>query len=289
MQKRSIDVPGGRVALYESGCAGVEPALLLLSGGPAWSCEALLAGHERLAAAGRRVISWDPLGCGGSDNPQKPELWTLERYVREVDAVRRALELERVHLLGQDWGAMVAVEAALLWPECLASLILLTAIGDVDFHLVEAERLRNRLPAGQVAAMKMHEAAGTTDDPAYEEAMMEIFRRHVCRLDPWPEPFRRSAESVNKPIYDRLQGPDEFNFSGEIAGWSCLDRIGSLTMPSLVMVGRHDWCTVGESERLHAALPDSTLTIFEESAHIPYFEEPDAYDAALSAFLSAHD
>ena len=101
MNKSLVEVSGGRVEVYDTG-PGKDPALLLVSGGPAWSCEALLAGHEWIAATGRRVVSWDQLGCGESDNPQDPNLWTLERYVLEVDAVRRALDLERVHLLGQD-------------------------------------------------------------------------------------------------------------------------------------------------------------------------------------------
>ena len=284
---RFVDVVGGRVAVYDTGGSGA--ALLLVAGGPGWSCESLFAGHARLADSGRRVVAWDPLGCGRSDNPADPSLWTLERYGDEVEAVRAALNLGAIHLLGQDWGAMVAVEAALKRPSAIRSLTLLTAIGDVDVHLAEAERLRGDLAPETVAMMKRREADGTTDHADYDDAMMEIFARHVCRLDPWPEPFRRSVESLNKPLYDHLQGPNEFRFTGVIAGWSCLDRIGKLTMPSCVMVGRHGWCTPHEAALLADALPNANLTVFGESGHIPYFEEPAAYDAALSGFLAASD
>lgn len=284
---RFADVPGGRVAVYDTGGSGV--ALLLVAGGPGWSCQSLFAGHARLAERGRRVVAWDPLGCGQSDNPTDTALWTLERYSDEVEAVREALALGDVHLLGQDWGAMVAVEAALKKPSGIKSLVLLTAIGDVDVHLAEAERLRGDLAPETVAMMKRREADGTTDHADYDAAMMEIFARHVCRLDPWPEPFRRSVESLNKPLYDHLQGPNEFRFTGAIAGWSCLDRIGGLAMPACVMAGRHGWCTPHEATLLADALPNAQLAVFEESGHIPYFEEPDAYDAVLSGFLAASD
>lgn len=284
---RFADVTGGRVAVYDTG--GPDPALLLVAGGPGWSCESLFAGHARLAESGRRVIAWDPLGCGRSDNPADPSLWILERYSDEVETVRAALDLGDVHLLGQDWGAMVAIEAALENPSTIKSLTLLTAIGDVDVHLTEAERLRGELAPDIVVMMKRREADGTSDHADYDAAMMEIFARHVCRLDPWPEPFRRSVESLNKPLYDYLQGPNEFRFTGVIAGWSCLDRIGGLGMPACVMVGRHGWCTPHEATLLADALPNAQLTVFEQSGHIPYFEEPDAYDAALSSFLAASD
>ena len=166
---------------------------------------------------------------------------------------------------------MLAIEAALRRPKTIRSLILLTAIGDVDAHLAEAERLRAKLAPDTVAMMKQREADGTTDHPDYDAAMMEIFARHVCRLDPWPAAFRRSVESLNKPLYDHLQGPNEFRFTGVIAGWSCLDCLDTLTMPACVMVGGHGWCTPHEAQLICDALPQAELTVFEASGHIPYF------------------
>ncbi len=282
-----VHVPGGKVAVYDTGGSG--PVLMLVSGGPGWSCEALFEGHRPIADRGRRVVSWDQLGCGQSDNPADPSLWTLERYADEIDAVRTALELGDIHLLGQDWGAMLAIEAAFVRRVNLKSLIVLTAIGDINVHLDEAERLRGALAPETVAMMKRREADGTTDHPDYDAAMMEIFARHVCRLDPWPEPFRHSVESLNKPLYDHLQGPNEFRFTGVIAGWSCLDRLAALDVPACVMVGRHGWCTPHEAGLIADALPHAQLTVFEESGHIPFFEEPDAYYDTLSRFLSASD
>lgn len=282
-----VDVPGGNVAVYDTG--GSEPALMLVSGGPGWSCDALFEGHLALANSGRRVVAWDQLGCGNSDNPTDTGLWTLERYAGEVERVRAGLGLGPVHLLGQDWGAMLAVEAALERPTTLKSLILLTAIGDVDVHRDEAERLRSKLPPATVAMMKQHEADGTTDHPDYDMAMMDIFARHVCRLDPWPDAFRRSVESLNKLLYDHLQGPNEFRFTGVIAGWSCLDRLDALNLPAIVMVGGLGWCTPHEAELLAGALPCSQLVVFEESGHIPYFEESEAYLDTLSRFLADTD
>ena len=81
---------------------------------------------EALAATGRRVIFYDQLGCGKSATPSNPSLWTVDLYVREVDAVRQALELDRVHLLGQSWGGMLGMEYALTQPTEPTGLMSLT-------------------------------------------------------------------------------------------------------------------------------------------------------------------
>jgi proline-specific peptidase len=96
--------------------------LLCLHGGPG-------AGHDYLeslaamADTGRRVIFYDQIGCSRSSIPEsKPEMWTVDLFVEEVDAVRDALGLDRTHLLGQSWGGMLAMEYALTQPPGLASL-----------------------------------------------------------------------------------------------------------------------------------------------------------------------
>ena len=96
--------------------------LLCLHGGPGAPHD-YLEPLEEMAAEGRRVIFYDQLGCGNSDQPHDPSMWTVDLFVEEVGVVRRALGLERVHILGQSWGGMLAMEYALTQPEGLASLI----------------------------------------------------------------------------------------------------------------------------------------------------------------------
>src|SRR5947209_10356509 len=86
--------------------------LLTLHGGPG-------VGHDyienlaALASDTRRVILSDQLGCGRSDQPDDISLWRVERFVEEVATIRRALGLDKVHLLVQSWGGMLAIEYAL--------------------------------------------------------------------------------------------------------------------------------------------------------------------------------
>ena len=172
---------------------GEEPGklpLLLLHGGPG-AAHDYLESLAAMAETGRRVIFYDQLGCGSSAIPEsKPELWTVGLYVEEVDAVRRALGLERIHLLGQSWGGMLGMEYALTQPAGLVSLTVASSPASMTQWVAEANRLREELPPEVQGTLLRHEAAGTTDDPEYHAAMEVFYERHVCRVKPTPEYVR---------------------------------------------------------------------------------------------------
>jgi pimeloyl-ACP methyl ester carboxylesterase len=174
------------------GTSGNVP-LLLLHGGPG-------AGHDYLEplaglADDRAVIFYDQLGCGRSDQPDDPSLWHIDRFVREIDTVRAALGLERVHILGQSWGGWLA-------------------------------------------------------------------------------------------IYNTINGPTEFTVIGNLKDWDRIDRLGEITAPTLITVGRHDEITPACAETIHQGIAGSRLTVFENSAHCAHLEETGAYLATVAAFLA---
>jgi proline-specific peptidase len=103
-----LDVPGGRVWYRRLGAGDATP-LLMLHGGPGAGSDYIAPLGEALAAD-RPVVLWDQLGCGRSEQPDDTSLWTLDRFVAEVDAVRDALGLDRIHLFGQSWGGWLAIE-----------------------------------------------------------------------------------------------------------------------------------------------------------------------------------
>jgi L-proline amide hydrolase len=69
--------------------------------------------------------------------------------------------------------------------------------------------------------LRQHEQAGTTDEVAYEEAMQHFYQRHVCRLDPWPEPWRRALAKrmANPEVYNTMCGSSEFLVIGTLKEW----------------------------------------------------------------------
>ena len=260
--------------------------LLCLHGGPGATHD-YLEPLEAMAATGRRVIFYDQLGAGNSDHPHNPSLWTVSLFVEELGVVRQALGLERVHILGQSWGGMLGMEYAFTQPPGLASLIVADSPASIPQWVAEANRLRVQLPPDVQETLLEHEAAGTTDDAAYQEAMLVFYRRHVCRLDPWPECVNRTFEKLSKypEVYNTMNGPSEFHVIGVIKDRDIVDRLGEIHVPTLVISGRHDEATPAIAETVHSGILGSEWVLFENSSHMPHVEEPERYRQVLTSFL----
>lgn len=261
--------------------------LLTLHGGPG-AAHDYLEPLEALAVTGRRVIFYDQLGCGRSSKPHDPSMWTVDLFVEEVAAVRQALGLACIHLLGQSWGGMLAMEYVVTMPSGLASLTIASSPASMPQWVAEANRLRASLPADVQETLLKHEAAGTTQDPEYEEAMMVFYRRHVCRMDPWPDCLNRTfAQLVKDPeVYHTMNGPSEFHVIGTLKNWTIVDRLGRIKVPTLVTSGRYDEATPAIAETVHRSIAGSEWVVFEESSHTAHIEEPERYRQVLDQFLS---
>ena len=261
--------------------------LLCLHGGPGTPHD-YLEPLEEMAGTGRRVIFYDQLGCGNSDHPHDPSLWTVDLFVEELGVVREAVGLDRVHLFGNSWGGMLAMEYALTRPRGLASLVLESSPASIGQWIDEANRLRGELPPKVQETLLKHEQAGTTDDPAYEEAMMVFYRRHLCRLDPWPDYVNRTFTKLeeNPEVYHTMNGPSEFHVVGTLRDWDIVDRLAEIRLPTLVTSGRYDEATPAIAEAVHRGIPGSEWVLFKHSSHMAHAEEPERYQRVLDQFLS---
>jgi len=154
--------------------------------------------------------------------------------------------------------------------------------------MAEANRLRAELPPEVQEILFKHEEAGTTDNPAYQEAMMVFYQRHLCRLDPWPDCLNRTFEKLmkNPEVYNTMWGSSEFHATGTLKDWDILNRLGEIRIPTLVIGGRYDEATPVITETLHNGIPGSELVIFEHSSHMPHIEETQCYIQVLDQFLS---
>jgi len=287
-----IDFRGYRVwyaIVGEEQVAGKLP-LLCLHGGPG-AAHDYLESLAEIAKAGRRVIFYDQLGCGNSDQPDNPSLWTVPLFREEVGVVRRALGLDRFHLLGQSWGGMLAMEYALTQPSGVASLTIASSPASMIQWVAEANRLRRNLPADVQTTLEHHEAAGTTDSSEYQSAMMVFYRRHVIRVDPMPEFVARSFAKLerNPQVYRTMNGPSEFFVVGTLKDWDIVARLSEIGTPTLVTSGRHDEATPLIAETVHRGIRGSQWVVFENSSHMAHAEEPDRYMTVLDEFLCYHE
>jgi proline iminopeptidase len=277
-----VEVEGGRVWYHIEGDGPGVP-LLTLHGGPGVSHDYL----EPLASLGdeRPVVFYDQLGAGKSDRPRDARLWTVERCVREVQAVRDALALREAHIFGQSWGTMLAVDYALTGAAGVRSLVLSNPCLSVSRWARDTERLIGELPDDVGAIIEKHRKEETYDDPEFQRALGTWYRRHMCRLDPWPEVMTRTAASGNRAVYTAMWGPTDFVATGATRNYERTEELHRLGMPVLFLTGRHDAATPETTTYYQQHTPGAELAILEECSHSPHLEEPDAFMATVRDFL----
>jgi proline-specific peptidase len=264
--------------------------LLCLHGGPGATHD-YLETFDIMADTGRRVIYYDQLGCGRSDiGVSKPEMWTIPLYVEEVDVVRKALGLERIHLLGQSWGGMLAMEYLFTQPQGVASAIIESSPASMIQWVEEANRLREELPPDVQATLLRHEADGTTDTQDYQDAVNVFYQRHLCRV-PIPDYMQRSMDYITKggEVYNTMNGPSEFHVIGTIKDWDVRHRLPEINVPTLLLSGRYDEATPLIMETVQQGIRGSKWIVFENSSHSSHIEETDRVMQVVTEFISQHE
>lgn len=279
---RFVDVPGGRVWCEVVG-AGEGLPLLVLHGGPGFPHN-YVRSLEALSDE-RPVVFYDQLGCGLSDRPDDPSLWTTDRAVAELAAVRLSIGLDRFHLLGQSWGSMLATDYALTRPGGIASLILASPCISIPRWVEDATRFRQALPPDVQQVIDSHEAAGNTGCPEYVAAMLVYYKRHVCRMEPWPQELELAFAGEGHQVYETMWGPSEFTVTGTLRDFDRSGRLEEIDARTLFTCGRHDEATPETVGWYRSLLPGAELTVFEESSHLAHLEERDRYNALVRAFL----
>lgn len=134
------------------------------------------------------------------------------------------------------------------------------------------------------ATLDRHEAAGTTAAREYEAASTEFYRRHVCRLDPWPNSLMRTFEQLNHAIYGRMQGPNEFVINGIHKDYDLTPRLPEITVPTLFTCGRYDEMRPEDTGWYASLVPGAEFVVFEESSHMAHLEEPGRCQQVLRDF-----
>ena len=182
-----LELPEGRIA-YEVLGAGDGPPVLALHGGPGVGRKYLRA-LVPLSAGKRPIVIYDQVGCGDSSKPPvDDQIWSVDLFAEEVARVRDALGLERLHLLGQSWGGMLAIEYMMrARPAGVASLVLCDTAASVSQWLREMAAQRAALPDDLRAALDEADRTGNYESADFQRAAFVYYARHSVRgADEWP-------------------------------------------------------------------------------------------------------
>lgn len=260
--------------------------LLMVHGGPGCPSRYLRDSHEPLATDGLRLVTWDQLGCGESERPQHPALWTLERAVQEMETVRRALELGPIDVLGQSWGGVLGLEYLLRFPDNIGRFVAADTAFDLPRMQRGFEEKKAALGAETCRMMARHEALGTVDHPEYQAAVTLLMYRHMCRMHPWPDALPWCLQNLGTEVFARMFGPYFFQCTGNIRDWNRMDDLWTVETPVLLVHGEHDYIIPEIASAARDRLPNGRLAYFEGCSHMPFFEAPEQYLASVGSFLA---
>ncbi len=283
-------VPDGPVVEWEALGDGDEP-LVWVEGGP--GLPAHLARADVVPVLDRfRCHLVNAPGSGRSTPPVTEEGYDLARIVGFFESWRRAVGLGPVTLMGHSWGGLVAPAWAALHPEGVRRLIVIDGYagsGSVDPAAAQAEqqqaldRVRDR-PWFAAAWGAWEEGLGLTGRT--EEALVDAFRAMLPMYFAEPddpvmavhiERIRRELR-LHASIVDAWEGErEDADYRPLLAGVQC---------PTLIIVGEHDWiCGPLWNRALAAAIPSSRLVEMPGVGHLPQYEAPAAFRAAIDAWL----
>ncbi len=279
-----IKVTGGNVWYKIVGNKKGTP-LVMLHGGPGFPSDAL----QTLDALSKnnQLIFYDQLGCGRSDRPQDKSLWKKERFVDELETIRQTLNIDHMHLLGHSWGSMLAVMYALQYPKRVKSLILSGPFLSVKQWIDDANKLKQKLPLKIQNILNQHETSGTTDSEEYKKATLAFYKKHLCRMDPFPQPMQKTAQGAGLDVYLTMWGPTEFHCTGNLKGFDLTSKLHNITVPVLLLCGKYDEATPETTQYYASLFPHAQIKVFKKSAHAAYLEEKENYIKTVKDFLKS--
>ena len=262
-----------------------EGEVLCLHGGPGATHDYLLSMAD-LADRGYRVTFYDQLGCGRSQLPRNTALFVPERYVEEVEAFRKEMGLVSPHIIGSSWGGMLAIAYALKYQRNMKTMTTVGGLHSVPLTLREMERMKRGLPRNVQKTLARYE--GDNENPEYLAAVMVFYKKHLCRLDPWPAEVTYSLDHISRPVYGTMNGPNEFTIIGNTRYWDVTDRLRTIRVPTLVLGGRFDEVSPLVAREIHEHVRGSELTIFPNSSHLAFWEERESFMERVLRFLRRH-
>lgn len=282
---------GGDYELYYRRYGHGDDVLLGVHGGPGMPHDYLLplAAH---ADDDLSVYLYDQFGVDRSDTPAPGDFdrYTVEHYRDEIETVRRAIDPDGFHVYGQSWGGMIAQEYALEYGGNLDSLILANTLADSETAHESMRAVLEELPETDQTIIEEHEAKRAFDAPEYDAALDQAYRDHVCRFDEYPDPVAYTFDNIAMDVYGLMWGPNEYvlHDTARLRDWDIRDQLPDIDVPTLVLTGGYDEISPEIARDIADSIPTADLVEFDNSSHMPFWEQPAQHYETVESFLTDH-
>ena len=293
-----IKTPKGTFKVWTK-TVGNNPKIkvLLLHGGPGLTHELYECFDGYFPNESIEYIYYDQLGSYYSDQPNDNSLWTNERFVEEVEQVRKASGCDNTnfYILGQSWGGILAMEYALKYQKNLKGLIISNMMASAPAYNKYAEEvLGPKLPKAVFDQIKTFEKNKDYTNPKYTELLFKYYyTEHILRMpvDQWPESINRAFKHINSNVYVYMQGPSEFGITGDasLKNWDVTARLKSISVPTLVIGAKYDTMDPKHMEWMSKEVQNGRFLLCPNGSHLSQYDDPKTYFPGVIKFLKDVD
>jgi proline iminopeptidase len=289
-----IATPIGKFKVWTK-TVGSNPKIkvLLLHGGPGGTHEFFESFDGFFPQESIEYIYYDQLGSYYSDQPNDNRLWTNERFVEEVEQVRKALKLDNTnfYLLGQSWGGILAMEYALKYQKNLKGLIISNMMASAPaYNKYAQDVLGPKLPPVVFNQIKTFEKNKDYANPKYTELLFKYYyTEHILRMpvDQWPESINRAFKHLNPNVYVYMQGPSEFGITGDatLKDWDITSKLKTLTVPTLAIGSKYDTMDPEHMKWISKEVKNGRFLFCPNGSHLSQYDDQEHYFPGIIQFL----
>ena len=271
--------------------------VLLLHGGPGFTHEQYESFDGYFPNESIEYIYYDQLGSYYSDQPDDNSLWTIERFVEEVEQVRKALNLDKdnFYLFGQSWGGILAMEYAFKYQDNLKGLVISNMMASApDYNAYAQEVLAKQLDPKVYAEIQEMEANSDFENPRYSELLFKYhYTEHILRmpLDEWPETVNRLFKHYNPNVYVYMQGYSEFGITGDatLKNWDVKSQLSSIKVPTLVIGSQYDSMDPKHMEWMSKEVQNGRFLLCPNGSHLSQYDDQKIFFSGLIKFIKDVD
>ena len=291
-----IETPIGKFNVWTKRI-GNNPTIkvLLLHGGPACTHEYFECFENFFPQENIEFYYYDQLGSYYSDQPTDTSLWQLDRFVEEVEQVRKVLNLDKnnFYLLGHSWGGILAMQYALKYQQHLKGLIISDMMSSAPEYGKYAEDvLSKQMDKNVLDTIRAIEAKKDFSNPTYMRLLTpNFYEKHICRFSEseWPDPVKRTFKHLNSVIYTQMQGPSEFGIAGNLANWNVKDLLKNITTPTLTIGAKYDSMDPEHMKWMSTQFPNGTYLYCANGSHMCMYDDQQTYFKGLIKFIKDVD
>jgi proline iminopeptidase len=267
--------------------------ILLLHGGPAMTHEYMECFETFFQREGFEFYEYDQLGSYYSDQPTDSTLWTNERFVEEVEQVRKAIgaDASNFYILGNSWGGILGMEYALKYQQNLKGLLVSNMVASApEYGKYADEVLAKQMKPQVLAEIRAIEAKKDFANPRYMELLIpNFYHAHICRLEVWPDGLNRSMKHGNNAIYVQMQGPSEFGIGGSLAKWDIKNRLKEIAVPTLMIGGKYDTMDPKAMEEQSKMVQKGSYLFCPNGSHLSMWDDQKVYMKGVISFIKSVD